>query len=158
MKLAFMLGDLEFAWKHGDVVAAVTFMILVVLNTVLILTRYYNTRTRVPADSEHFHLVLDIINVLYMMFGTFLMCFSDNLSVEVIYFATVMLMACINLPVGKRGKKGGETARNMARHTTGLPWEPHCPRPREMAHPSDTNHGCPSCRPAARKLRVLQSV
>lgn len=106
MKLAFMLGDLEFAWKHGDVVAAVTFMILGVLNAVLILTRYYNTRTRVPADSEHFHLVLDIINVLYMMFGTFLMCLSDNLSVEVIYFATVMLMACINLPVGKRGKKG----------------------------------------------------
>jgi hypothetical protein len=104
MKLAAMVYDADFAKHDHDMVLLVSYAVIGLVNVVMILAKYYNTKT--SGGGTEIHVTLDVINALAMVYGLIVMTFNDDNFYKAMYLVVITILACMNLPFGSKAKKG----------------------------------------------------
>ncbi|MBO4457829.1 MAG: hypothetical protein J5802_08925 [Butyrivibrio sp.] len=103
IRIGFMTSDFPaFAGKE-DEVCLVTYGIMSLLNLIFILAGFYKTNEK--DNGKNCHIVLDILNVMYMLAGMWFMAMVDGDLFKAIYMVIVFALACINIPVKENGSR-----------------------------------------------------
>jgi len=104
LRIVYLVDDRELISVDSIIITIVTFVIISLLNFVMIITKFYNTKN-IP-ESNHIHIILDSINVILILFGIIMMNESDTRLFKILYMVSAFALSCINLPIKDKGSSG----------------------------------------------------
>ncbi len=90
------LSEQPALYDYRSIITLVTFVAVCAINAVMLK----------KADRKEVHLVMDILNVVFISYGLWLMNDASQPFIKVVYLVVTVLIACINLPIGEKGAKG----------------------------------------------------
>ena len=103
MRMGYLLQDIMVLSGKEDMVCLGTYAVMAILNMVLTLTGFYKTNDK--NNGRELHLVLDVLNLLFILAGAGLMGIVHGKSMKAIYMVITFALACVNMPVKGNGSR-----------------------------------------------------
>jgi len=107
IRISCQISNLETYTIDDKILIVITYGIMSVLNSVMIMTKFYKTKknesTDCKKDENRIRFMLDVFNLIFILAGVILTTISNKIIYEIIYMVFMYALACVNLPI--RGKE-----------------------------------------------------
>ena len=104
LKIDSQIVNLPELLVDDAIIHFITFAVMALISLTSAITGFY--RTKENRGGQYVHITMDVINLILILAGAYLMYTSDSIMLMIFYMAISFALACVNLPVKGRGDHG----------------------------------------------------